>query len=515
VNAVRRLLERGADPTIRDEDGWPQIHLAAGSDKDFEILNLLVESGKVDINETTTEYGWTALYMAVMDINTATAEFLLSKGANPNVTDVHGRTPLHLAAWYAKDMDIVELLLNHKDVDVNLMDDDGRNALDYAMENKEGNGERIANLLKEKGAVEREKKLPKGNNESFEDSLEKLLNYTSRNAKDEIENVLSDATVPLEDQIARINEEHLISAIEYSNVESVRRLLKNGADISRARGEDGMNALHVASLYAETTDLIDVILETGKLDINGVDNNGWTPLHWAINKTSYSKVNAGHLIRKGADPTIANKEGDTPLHWAASHAEEIETINLILENDQVDINSRNKNGWTALHRAIRASNVITLRYLLKKGADPNAADENGATPLHLAAETNDYYYENTELIDIILETGKCNINGVDNDGRTPLHYASGRLYYSPATINARHLIEMGADPGIADKNGVTPLHMTAKNAVPMDLIDELLLKVKTGAVDIKGLIPLTHARYNKHGPRQRIIDRLKKYGAKE
>jgi ankyrin repeat protein len=249
------------------------------------------------------------------------------------------------------------------------------------------------------------------------------------------------------------------------------------------------------------------------------------------NLGKYCDINVRHLIRKGADPTIANKEGDTPLHLAAKNAKEIETINRILENERVDINSRGRNGWTALHRATMASNVITVRYLLKNGADTNAAYENGATPLHLAAETEYYSYKNTDLIDIILETGKCNINGVDNDGRTPLHYAIGRYY--PATINVRHLIKMGADPGIADNNGVTPLHMAAKNAKSMDLIEILLnteayvcvfvtlcRMVKTGAVDVncvdkQGRTPLACARDNKHGIGQRIIDRLKEYGAKE
>ncbi len=511
VNVVRNLLENGADPTVRDEYGYTPFHVAVMYDTDCNILNLLLESGKVDINETT-KYGMTALHMAIKQSNKATVEFLLTKGANPNVTDQYGNTPLHLAAQYAKDMDIVELLVNHKDVDVNCFDNKGYSALDQAKRNDHGHGERIANLLKEKGAVERE--LPKGNN----DSLEKLEYYTSSDAADEIESVLSDAKVPIEDQIARIQKENLISATRYSDVERVRRLLKNGTDISRARGEDGMNALHVASCCAETTDLIDVIYETGEFDINGVDNSGNTPLYWAIRGTN-RETNARHLIRKGADPTIADKYGNTLLHLVSSFCfakEKIETINVFLENETVDINSRNKNGQTALHHAIRFSKPITVRYLLKKGADPNAADENGATSLHLAAKK--YSYKNTELIDIILETGKCNINGVDNYGRTPLHYAIEG--YFPGAINVRRLIEMGADPGIADKNGVTPLHMAAIYAESMDLIHELLLEVKTGAVDvncvdIKGRTPLACARNNKYGLSQSIIARLKEYGAKE
>ncbi len=437
VNAVRRLLERGADPTLRNEYGYTLIHVAVINYTDPDILNLLLESGKVDINEKT-EYGVTALHMAIRQSNTATAEFLLSKGANPNVTDQDGWTPLHWAARYAKDMDIVELLLNHKDVDVNYLDNLGVSALFHATLNKHGLGERIANRLKEKGALERENGLPY----RYFDSLAKLMLTFSHIKPDEIDNFFSDNTKTMEDKIARIKKKYLISAIEYSDVERVRLLLKNGANINSARRENGINALHLASFHAKTTDLIDTILETGKFDINGTDNKGRTPLHFAM---------LGY-------------------------------------------------------------NATSARYLLEMGADLNINDKNGVTPLHLAAAKNE---ETTELIDILLETGQCNINGVDNYGRTPLYWAIERS--APVTINARRLIKMGADPGIADKNGVTPLHMAARNAETMDLI-ELLLKteaVDVNCVDKQGRTALSYARDNEHGLGQDIIDCLKEYGAKE
>jgi ankyrin repeat protein len=507
VDWVRNLLENGADPTIRDKYGYTPFHVAVENCRSFDILNLLLESGKVDINETTKYEIWTALHLAIIKSSSATAEFLLLKGANTNTADQSGSTPLHWAASRPKDMDIFELLLNHPDVDVNLMDNKGRNALDRVTFNNHGHGERIANLLKDKGAVEIENRLPKRNKEF----LVTLRYCISSDAADEIENLLSDATVPNEDIIARIKEEHLYTAIYDSDVERVRRLLKNGADISSVRGKNGSNALHVASLKAKTTDLIDVILETEKFDINGVNNRGWTPLHLATDRD----INARHLIRKGADPNIADEEGNTPLHFAARYAKEIETISLLLENKQVDINHRGNNGWTALHHAIEASNVITVGYLLKKDADPDAADGNGATPLHLAVK-DDYYYNTTKIIDIILETEKCNINGVDNYGRTPLHYAVETRPY-PNTIHVCRLIKMGADPGIADKNGVTPLHMAARNAESMDLIEVLLNTeaVDVNCVDNQGRTPLACARDNKHGLGQRIVGRLKEFDETE
>lgn len=107
----------------------------------------------------------------------------------------------------------------------------------------------------------------------------------------------------------------LIRAIVDSDVQEVRYLLKNGADISKSTCEhQGVNALHVASRYAKTTELIDIVLETDKFDINEGDNDGDTPLHYAMQSTN--KRIARYLIQKGANITIANAVGITPLHMA-------------------------------------------------------------------------------------------------------------------------------------------------------------------------------------------------------
>jgi ankyrin repeat protein len=223
-----------------------------------------------------------------------------------------------------------------------------------------------------------------------------------------------------------------------------------------------------------------------------------------------------HLLKPpmNADPTRRDGSGRSALQLAVTITMKTKIFDLLLAHPKVKVDDVDGKGQTAVHFAASASNVIAVQKLLENRADPNIADKNGVTPLHLAAKNKD----TTELIDIILETGQCNINGVDDDGRTPLHYAIERPD-RVVTINALRLIKMGADPGIADKNGVTPLHLAARNAESMDLIDELLLNtgaVYVNCVDKQGRTPLDSARNNKqHGLGQRIIDRLKESGSKE
>ena len=233
--------------------------------------------------------------------------------------------------------------------------------------------------------------------------------------------------------------------------------------------EKGINALHVASKYANTTDFVDVLLETGAFDINASDNDGDTPLHYAILGTNPTII-CRHLIQKGADPNIDDGEGITPLHLAAHSGKTTDLIDLIVKMKQIDINGRDTNGKTILHWALYGNNVTIARHLLKNGADPTVRDNDGVTPFQEAV----LYSEDIDLLDLILSNEKqVDIDEKNESGMTALHMA---MIESNATA-ARYLIDNKANPNATDENGFTPLHLAVKNAKDMDII-ELLLNEK-------------------------------------
>ncbi|MCY4382347.1 MAG: ankyrin repeat domain-containing protein [Nitrospinae bacterium] len=89
---------------------------------------------------------------------------------------------------------------------------------------------------------------------------------------------------------------------------------------------------------------------------------------------------------------------------------------------------------------------------LKGGANANARDKYGETPLHWAA----IHTKTSAVVTALVEAG-AKINARNEDGDTPLHHAVSHKY--PAVVRA--LLKAEADVNARDKNGFTPLHRAA------------------------------------------------------
>jgi ankyrin repeat protein len=89
------------------------------------------------------------------------------------------------------------------------------------------------------------------------------------------------------------------------------------------------------------------------------------------------------LLEKEVDVNVLDKNGKTPLHWAAGRRGYDSIVKLLLEKG-VDVNVLDKNGWTPLHYTAESGEYTTVKLLLKKGADVNAQTKDGKTPLYLA-----------------------------------------------------------------------------------------------------------------------------------
>jgi hypothetical protein len=111
--SARKLLEKGADPTLRSSQGRAPLYVAAERGN-CNLLTLLIKGFRVNPNlSTTTErHGGGALHIAAMFNKPNAVHHLLQLGADPMQRDRNGRTPLDVAKLSAATL-AIEVINSH------------------------------------------------------------------------------------------------------------------------------------------------------------------------------------------------------------------------------------------------------------------------------------------------------------------------------------------------------------------------------------------------------------------
>ena len=365
----------------------------------------------------------------------------LSAGAESNVRDGDGRSPLMWAAYSARDPAVIDILLD-AGADPNARDTRAYfSVLHYAADNNTTPA--VLEALLSAGAD------PRASNER--------------------------GATPLH-QAARNNDEpHIVGA-----------LVTAGAEID-ARNTAGATPLHWAAGNNDNLTVIEAVLTDGG-DVDARDNDGATPLHMAARSNENPAVVAT-LLAAGADlESRARTEvedfrftGQTPLHYAARGNNPDMIAALLAAGANVEaqdtyVTSSSGHGWTPLHYAARSSdNPAVVQRLLLGGANLNAREPNyWGLPLHEAAR----YNTNPAVIEALLEAGDISgysPNATNGRAITPLHYAA--QYNDLAVVDA--LLEGGAEVDlriVASQSAAqyTPLHYAAWGNDDPAVIDILL-----------------------------------------
>jgi ankyrin repeat protein len=140
----------------------------------------------------------------------------------------------------------------------------------------------------------------------------------------------------------------------------------------------------------------------------------------------------------------------------AIHRDDLEAVRGLLDQG-VNANVKNEQNSSVLLLALKnskksrfargasAEHVAIMRLLINRGADVNAVNNRGQTPLHWAAT-----YGYTDTVRLLLEKD-ADINAIDSDGETPLIKAT----YTRNAETAALLLENGARRDIVDQTGKT------------------------------------------------------------
>lgn len=132
----------------------------------------------------------------------------------------------------------------------------------------------------------------------------------------------------------------------------------------------------------------------------------------------------------------------------------VDGLTTLLGNG-VLVDKRDRFGRTALGHAANEGKLEAVQFLLTRGADPNASDARGITPLMLAASAasaSRCVYgrakADTRLVRALLASG-ADVHARDERGRTALFYAGQEVIPT--------LVAAGAEVNVQDLEGLTPL----------------------------------------------------------
>jgi len=488
-NAVRTLLQHGADVNTPQGDGMTALHWAARNG-DADTAAMVIAAG-ANLRATTRLGAYTALHLAGAAGDAALIEQLAAAGAAVDARTTTGATPLMLAAASGRAAAVAALLDRHADPNAT-ESKYGQDALMFAAASDAAD---VVRLLASRGA--------------------------DLNAASTFVNVKALASEPPTAAVARPRSGSASAGDSQggarADVPGVTRPFRYNELIG---GQGGLTALHFAARDGRAR-TVAALLDAGA-DVNRTSPaDRGTPLLIACVNGQFDI--AADLLERGADPRIANEAGVTPLYavinvqWAPkaaypqprAHLQQrhthLDLVTALLErgaDPNVRINRKvwfasynfdqsnvDETGATPLWRAAYAADVDAMKILVAHGADPNiptmkaperrspddpetGPDVSGLapvaiggpsmTPLHAAAGPgyakgfagNSHHVSPAGMlaaVQYLVDELHADVNARDADGNTALHHAASR----GDNAMIEYLVSKGADVKAVNRAGQT------------------------------------------------------------
>lgn len=217
-------------------------------------------------------------------------------------------------------------------------------------------------------------------------------------------------------------------------------------------------------------EIIETLLLYGA-NVNIQDREGNTPLHFALKFEHYELMTT--LLHYGGDVTVTNNEGVSAFDSASKdqksmistvvslvdtkahnlfEAARLGDLNRLVHSihKQKQLFQTNKEGQSLLHLAVLSNNIKAVLYLLNKGLDIDAEDNDSLTPLIIAMSHVRYFN-----VAILLLDRHATVEHVSSNGHSALTVAIRNNNPEGAKV----LIKRGTNINIAD-NAHTPLTLT-------------------------------------------------------
>jgi len=204
-------------------------------------------------------------------------------------------------------------------------------------------------------------------------------------------------------------------AIQAGDVKKVNELLDQDFKLADAKNEQGLSAVMWAC-YNNRKDILQVLLKSKEQPLT------------IFEASATGNQKTTHFLDQ-LDKNLVNSfsvDGFTPLQLACFFGKPEGVKQLLNLGAEVNLVSKHPSKMSALHAAVayndRAAAAEIVKTLLVKGADPNAQQAKGFSPLHAVAASGDW-----ELA-ILLLIFKADSNLKDDAGKTPRQIAAEKKH---------------------------------------------------------------------------------------
>lgn len=496
------LLEAGADPNVRNNSG-NTIVAKSISDADLGFIKALAKAG-ADF-ESPDKRGWYPIHYAVNRDNKELVEFLVDQGVDYKQATDNGDTVLSLAVNNS-NMTLIEYFLA-RDVDVNAKTKQGKTALNFAIDQ---DNVKIETLLREKGGeaasqAEQDAIFKRNQEEKTKEPIKvvDLESAIDSHKLAEFEYYLEKEKYhPGDERIGDV----ITDVVSSGTLDMLRALIKRGVSITSE--EDELRLLHRA-VASDQVDIARYLIDAG-WDVNGVTEKGKSVYRLSA-RSSLEMIklleSSGVKLDKSLDdnivysalwffnPELASHFEEKGFPFKESYLQDAKLVSRLIQyqregsveymlnkglniEQKVELYGRDV---SLLTFAVMLHSEIMSKFLLARGANPNADDFDGLSLTRMAIQEGD-----AEIAIALFEQG-ANIELTNNNEEfIPLLLAlqereiavanylidkgvSLEAYDSKLGYNALHfavrfgymrtlkqMIDSGADVSTKTKDGKTP-----------------------------------------------------------
>ncbi len=463
LNGVRFLLGFGVPVTTKERYGSTGFGMATRNHH-FDVASVFIESGfNLEKEDEKEKFALSACEEGNLD----ELDFIEKHGANLHQINDEGKTCLHAASVYGHKK-VVHYLLD-KHVDINAINNSGDTALHSAAE--WGYLSIVLDLLDKQADVfieNNEGLLPihVAKKEIIRKRIKKVMTANHRKSTPIVQKKINTHITPL------------CRAALYGEMKLVKRLMEEEQN-NQIGQKKGLTALHYA-VFGGQVNIAKYLIEKSFDPLTSSEQTS-TPFNLAVklDQVKILKIFLGkteekfkrkhdtlinacfegsvnivkYLLSLELNPNFRESdENYTALMMAARGCHL--TVEKLLCDHGAEINSSTSGGDTALLLASDESHLPSIRYLIRRGANPSVCDEvDKNTPLSLALEESRF-----DIAEYLIKKG-AKVNSEDQYYDTPLHYAAKNG--SPRLVSL--LINQGARLDVKNSQGLIPKYEARNN----------------------------------------------------